>query len=155
MKLKPEQEKDALEILKELHLFAGCPEPALQELVRRLDARDVIAGKVILMDQEIARTLYILSKGAVSVWKRIGGDKKQLAVLEAPNFFGERSMFEESPASALVKTEDRCIIYALDRPHFDEVAAQFPDVAGVIKNNMDIVRRSRITPGAAPKDNPT
>ena len=154
MKLKPEQEQDALAVMKELHLFADCPDEALKAMVSRLDARDIAEAKVILMDQEIARTLFILAKGSVGIWKRVKGERKQLAILEAPNFFGERSMFEESPASALVKSNERCLVYALERGAFDEVAKQFPEIVEPIKSNMAIVRRSRISPTEAPKDNP-
>jgi CRP/FNR family cyclic AMP-dependent transcriptional regulator len=154
LKLKPEQEQDAYQTIQELHLFSGCPEEALKAIVSRLDAREVAAGKVILMDQEIARTLSILSKGSVAVWKRVGGEKQQLAILEAPNFFGERSMFEESPASAMVKAHERCVIYDLTRAQFDEVAAQYPAIIEPIKENMELIRKNRITPGAVPKSNP-
>jgi CRP-like cAMP-binding protein len=154
MKLKPEQEKDAYQTIQELHLFSGCPEEALKAMVSRLEAREVAVGKVILMDQEIARTLYILSKGSVGIWKRVGGEKQQLAILEAPNFFGERSMFEESPASAMVKSNEACVIYALGRTQFDEVAAQYPAIVEPIKENMALIRQNRITPGSAPKSNP-
>src|SRR4051812_5245040 len=98
VKLKPEQEIEALRLLKTLPLFAGCPDGAADAMLKLLDARDVILGKVLMMDQEIGRTLYLLAKGSVTVWKRVGGEKKQLAKLTAPDFFGERSMFEESPA---------------------------------------------------------
>src|ERR1022692_3888661 len=109
MKLNPIQELGALTLLRDLPLFAGCPEAALPVMIRFLDAREVPPGKVFLMDQEIARTLFILAKGSVGVWKRFGGEKKRLATLLAPNFFGERSMFEEAPASALVKSESACL----------------------------------------------
>ena len=132
--------------LKPFRSFAGCPPASYQEMVKLLDARDTAAGKVLMMDQEIGRTLYILAKGSVSVWKRIGGEKKQLAKLTAPDFFGERSMFEESPASALVKSEEKCLIYALERPQFDLVAAQFPAILEPIKNNMAELRLKRIGP---------
>lgn len=153
MKLKPEQEVAALAVMKGLSLFAGCPEEALKALVTKLDARDLAPGKVVLMDQEIGKTLYILSTGSVGVFKRFGGERKQLAVLNGPDVFGERSMFEESPASALVKTNDRCQILALERAAFDEVAAQFPDIREAIKKNMEELRLKRITPSAPPKDN--
>ena len=154
MKLKPDQEQDAYGTIQELHLFSGCPDEALKAMVSRLEAREVAVGKVILMDQEIARTLYILSKGSVGIWKRMGGEKQQLAILEAPNFFGERSMFEESPASAMVKANEPCVIYALGRAQFDEVAAQYPAIVEPIKENMALIRQNRITPGQAPKNPP-
>jgi CRP-like cAMP-binding protein len=148
MKLKPEQEIEALGVLKILPLFTGCPEAALQAMVKLLDFRDVGLGKVVMMDQEIGRTLYILAKGSVGIWKRVGGEKKQLATLAAPNFFGERSMFEESPASALVKSSERSVIYALDRPQFDQLAAQFPAIQEPIKKQMLEIREKRMGPQA-------
>jgi CRP-like cAMP-binding protein len=141
-------------LLKGLVLFSGCPEEALKEMVKRLDVRDVPAGKVLLMDQEIARTLFLLSKGSVGVWKRVGGEKKQLATLKAPDFFGERSMFEEAPASALVKSAERCLIYALERAQLDEVAAQFPGLLDPLRRNMAEVRQKRLGP-TPPKENPS
>ncbi len=146
MKLRPEQEIEALRLLKTLPLFAGCPTGAAEAMLQLLDARDAAPGKVLMMDQEIGRTLYLLAKGSVTVWKRVGGEKKQLAKLTAPDFFGERSMFEESPASALVKAEDKSLIYALERPHFDEVAAKFPGILEPIQKNMAELRLKRIGP---------
>ena len=146
MKLKPDQEPGAAALLQGLTLFAGCPADALAAMVKFLDAKDLVPGKVLLMDQEIARTLFILVKGSVGVWKRVGGEKKRLATLQAPNFFGERSMFEESPASALVKSDGLCQIYALERSQFNQVAAQFPAILEPIKKNMAEVRQKRISP---------
>ncbi len=151
MKLKPEQEPEALGLLKVLPLFAGCQDDVLQAMVKLLDSRDIMLGKVLMMDQEIGRTLYLLAKGSVGIWKRVGGEKKQLATLKAPNFFGERSMFEESPASALVKSNERCLVYALDRPQFDQLALQFPAILEPIKKNMAAVREQRIGPTPPPQ----
>jgi len=146
LKLKPEQEIEALRLLQTLPLFTGCPPEAMQAMLPLLDAREVLPAKVIMMDQEIGRSLYLLAKGTVSVWKRVGGIKKQLATLLSPNFFGERSMFEESPASALVKSEDKCLLYVLDRAHFDQVAKQFPVIVDPVKKNMADVRLKRMGP---------
>ena len=146
MKLKPDQEVNASLLLANSPLFTGCPKESLQAMMKNLDARDILPGKVLMMDQEIGRTLYLLSSGSVSVWKRIGGEKKQLAILKAPSFFGERSMFEESPASALVKSEDKCLVYALERSHFDQVSALFPGILEPIRKNMEEIRQKRMGP---------
>ena len=103
------------------------------------------------MDQEIGRTLYILATGSVGVWKRVGGEKKLLATLAAPNFFGERTIFEESPASALVKAEENCAVFALDRLMFDQVAGQYPGITEIIRKNMVTVREQRLSPTPPPK----
>ncbi len=152
MKLKADQEQAAYLVLKGLAFFAGCPEDALKAILLTLDGREFAAGKVILMDQEIGKTLFILASGSVGVFKRFGGEKKQLATLKGPDVFGERTMFEESPASALVKSIDKCTVYALEKAHFDTIAAQFPVILEVVKKNMEELRQKRITPSAAPKD---
>lgn len=84
------------------------------------------------------------------------GEKKRLATLVAPTFFGERSMFEESPASALVKSEGICQVYSLERPQFDQVAGQFPAIFETVKKNMAEVRQKRLgpTPPAPPAADP-
>jgi CRP/FNR family transcriptional regulator, cyclic AMP receptor protein len=146
MKLKPDQLPAAFQLLKGIRLFEGCPDEAIQAMVASFDAREVLAGKVVLMDQEIGRTLFILAKGSVGVWKRTGGDKKRLAVLRSPDFFGERSMFEESPASALVKTEEDSQIYTLDRNAFVPISVKFPAMMEPLKRNMDTIRAQRIVP---------
>ncbi|MFA5975566.1 MAG: cyclic nucleotide-binding domain-containing protein [Elusimicrobiota bacterium] len=150
MSLKPEQQLRAIEVLKNLTLFAGCSLESLQSLAAKLDAREFLKGKVIMMDQEINKTLYILAKGSVGVWKRIQNEKKRLVLLEAPTVFGERSMFEESPASAMIKAETDCSTYLLDRSHFSEVAKQFADMATQVQKNMEIVRALRGAPPTSP-----
>jgi CRP-like cAMP-binding protein len=146
MKLTAIQELGAIPLLKNLPLFAGCPEPALQAIIQVLDAREVPGSKVFLMDQEIARTLFILVKGSVTVWKRVKGEKVQLATLKAPDFFGERSMFEEAPATAMVKSESACVVYALEREQFEKIAVKFPTILEPIKKNMAAVREKRMGP---------
>ena len=152
MALKPEQQLLAFELLKKLELFLGCLPDQLQTIAARLETKMVVKGKVAMMDQEINRTLYLLAAGSVSVWKRVKGEKQQLATLEAPNFFGERSMFEESPASALVKTETDCQLFTLDRGVFEEIAKQYPALKPLIHTNMVAVRQKRLTPVTPPHE---
>lgn len=146
MSLKPDQETLAKEVLKKLPLFTGCNDVQIQALVEKLGMKELAAGKVAMMDQEINKTLYLLAKGKVSIWKRVSNEKKQLAVLEAPNFFGERSVFEDAPASALVKTDEACTFFTLERPPFEEVAQKFPALSEAVRNNMNVVRAQRLSP---------
>lgn len=153
MKLKPEQEESAFKLLKIIPLFSECPPEALRAMVPMLDAREIPAGKVVLMDQEIGRALFLLVAGTVGVWKRVGSEKKRLAGLEGPDFFGERSMFEESPVSAQIKTEEACHFWVLERPAFDQIATAFPGILGTIQTNLTAIRKQRIVP-IAPKRDP-
>lgn len=152
MSLKPEQLTEALNLLKQIPLFAGCSDEMLQAIASRLTYKTLGASKIAMMDQEINRTLYLLAKGSVGVWKRIQNDKKKLATLSAPNFFGERSVFEEAPASASIKTEDDAVLYLLERPLFLETSQAFPALKDILKKNLEQVRAQRITPTREPDD---
>jgi CRP-like cAMP-binding protein len=148
MKLRADQIPEAIEVLKATPLFQGCAPEALAQLATQLEWRAVKPNAVVLMDQEINRTLYLLSKGSVGVYKRVEGERRQLATLKAPNFFGERSMFEESPASALVKTEEASILFTLEHQKFVEVAAGVAGMSDVVRQNMIAVREQRATPAS-------
>ena len=150
MKLKPDQEQLAFQLMKGLPIFSGVPEEALREMVSQVDAREIVAGKVVLMDQEIGRTLYVIATGRVGVWKGVGAHRRKLAVLKAPDFCGERSMFEESPASALVKTEEDSLIYSIDRNAFLPISVKYPAMMDPIKRNMEVIRAQRMGPSQAP-----
>ena len=143
MKLKPEQLEQAFSTLKALPLFKGCKEDQIRQLAANLEAVSFTKGKVILMEQEISRTLYVLTQGVVTVWRREGGVKKRLATLKAVDFFGEMSMFTEAPANALVKAEEDCQMLALARASFDSVAQNDPSMVPAVRAQVEELKKVR------------
>jgi CRP-like cAMP-binding protein len=143
MRLKPDQELQAIAVIKTLKLFAGCTEAQLKAMASRLDMQSFVKTKVIIMEQEISKTLYVLLQGSVGIWRRQQGEKKLVATLQAPDFFGEASMFSESPANALVKAQEDCQLVALARTAFDELAANDATFGLLIEKNMEEVHTQR------------
>src|SRR5688572_9160786 len=115
MPLKPDIEPLARLLIEGILLFAGATPDHVQALLAELELLDVKKGKVVLMDQEISKTLYILAKGSVGIWRRESGEKKLVATLRSPDFFGETSMFTDSAATALVKAEEDSRLFILKR----------------------------------------
>jgi hypothetical protein len=72
MKLRSEQQTQAIEMMKTLKLFAGCSPTQLQMVAVLLEAQNFAKTKVIIMEQEISRTLYLLVQGTVGkeMWKK-------------------------------------------------------------------------------------
>ncbi len=151
MKIKPDQIPAIVQQLKALLLFARCSEAQLNAIVNAMEVLDCSKGKVLIMDQEISRTLYVLLKGSVGIWKRVGGEKKSISTLSAPNFFGEMSMFIQVPATAFVKAEDECRLLTLSLPSFEAVTKQDPSLAELIQKNMEHVKSLRPSPVTPPK----
>src|SRR3989338_5504160 len=140
MALKPEVVSQALLLLEGILLFAGASPEQIQALLSGLDMMDVKKGKVIIMEQEISKMLYLLARGSVGIWRREQGEKKLVAALKAPDFFGETSMFTESAATALVKAEEDSRLFTLKRAAFDAVLAKYPDLGPLVQKQIDVIK---------------
>ena len=149
-KIKPDQIPAVVKDLKSLLLFARCTEPQLTAIAGAMETLDCPKGKVLIMEQEISRMLYVLLKGSVGIWKRMGGEKKSVSTLSAPNFFGENSMFVQVPATAQVKAEDECKMLTLSLASFEALVKQDASLTELIKKNMELVKSLRPAPEATP-----
>jgi len=143
MNLKPNQVALAHDLLPKLAIFQGISVPQLGALTEKLDYRAVKAGKVALMDQEISKTLFVLVKGSVGIWQRKKPEHKLIATLQAPNFFGEVSMWTDSAATALVKAAEDSEFLTLSRENFDLLAANDPTFLAMVQSNNQKVSASR------------
>jgi CRP-like cAMP-binding protein len=74
--------------------------------------------------------LYVLTKGRAEVRvQREGGEERQVAVLQAPSFFGEMALMTGQPREATVValTEVECL--RVDKSDFQAVVTQRPELA--------------------------
>src|SRR5690242_16639605 len=143
MALKPEFLAQARTLLKGILLFSGASDPQIDALVTELEVQDFKKGRVVIMEQEISKTLYVLATGSMGIWRREGGEKKLVATLRSPDFFGETSMFTESAATAQVKAEEDSRVFMLRRPAFDSVLARFPELGTLLQNQIKLIQAAR------------
>src|SRR5690348_8103208 len=87
--MKPEQALAAMQTLQQIALFAGASEAQLGLVVTAMSFVTRLAGKVVILEQEISKSLYVLAVGTVVIVRRVKGEKQQLALLKAPDYFGE------------------------------------------------------------------
>lgn len=60
-------------------------------------------GDVIVREGEDGREMYVIQRGAVAVFKTIGGSEVEMARLARGEFFGEMSLLESLPRNATIK----------------------------------------------------
>jgi CRP/FNR family transcriptional regulator, cyclic AMP receptor protein len=60
------------------------------------------AGEVIVQENDLGETAYLIEQGQVEVSKELDGQHVHLAYLGAGAIFGEMSMIDEKPRSATV-----------------------------------------------------
>jgi CRP-like cAMP-binding protein len=143
MALRPDLIPQATMILEGILLFNGAAPDQIQALLAELEVVEFKKGKVVMMEQEISKQLYILATGSVGIYRREQGEKKLVATLKAPNFFGETSMFTESAATALVKAEEDSRLFVLKRPAFDAILAKFPALGPLVQQHIDEIKAAR------------
>src|SRR5262245_49060915 len=76
------------------------------------------AGEVIIRENEVGETAYVITHGRVEVSKELNGQKVHLAYLEIGETFGEMSMIDEKPRSATVTAVTETLVSEIRRDDF-------------------------------------
>lgn len=87
------------------------------------------AGEIIIRENDLGETAYVITQGQVEVTKALQGQKVHLAYLEAGETFGEMSMIDEKPRSATVTAVTETLVSEIRRDDFFESFQTDPKVA--------------------------
>jgi len=95
--------------LREIGVFGGLTDEALQHLTSSLKILKCSADDVIFRDGDQAREFYVILRGEVEVFKALkGGAEARLATLGVGHWFGEMSVLDAHPRSASVRALSTC-----------------------------------------------
>jgi CRP-like cAMP-binding protein len=87
------------------------------------------AGEIIIRENDLGETAYVITQGQVEVTKALQGQKVHLAYLEAGETFGEMSMIDEKPRSATVTAVTETLVSEIRRDDFFKSFQTDPKVA--------------------------
>jgi CRP-like cAMP-binding protein len=87
------------------------------------------SGEVIVQENEVGETAYIIAQGQVEVTKKLDGQNVHLAYLGAGETFGEMSMIDEKPRSATVTAVTETLVSEIRRDDFFNTLQTDPKVA--------------------------
>ncbi|MCZ6597112.1 MAG: cyclic nucleotide-binding domain-containing protein [Planctomycetota bacterium] len=136
---------DQLEILRlkkryePVRLFRAMKDAAWKALgkFRRVD---VCQTNTVFVNQgEYTGEFHVIIEGLVSAYRaEPGGETVKLGTLGAGDWFGEMSALSNQPAMATIKSEQRCIVIAIDQPLFKILYSQ-----NAFKHKIDARYRDR------------
>lgn len=106
-----------LKALGHIMLFSELDMKELVKVANRFEHRDYQAGEVVVLEGDVAETLFVIVDGAASV-TRAGAD---IALLRSGDHFGEMALLSRRPRSATVRTLKGCSMIALSRQRFYEI----------------------------------
>jgi CRP-like cAMP-binding protein len=105
-------------------VFAELPADTLEQLISRLELRDLYNSEVVFREGDVGTTMFVISEGEVEV-ETAGQD---LATLGPGAFFGEIALVTDLPRSATVRAKGRVELLALDRDVVRGAAERSPEI---------------------------
>ena len=86
--------------------------------------------EAIFKDGSVGEVMYIIQRGSVRITKEIMGEEKLLAVIKAPDFFGEMSIIDNDSRSAnAISDEDGTHLIVCNREVFENQICKNPKFA--------------------------
>jgi len=86
-------------------------------------------GETIFNDGDLGTEMFIIQKGKVEIRKRFGSEVRILSLLEKGDFFGEMSILEGLPRSAMAVAVEDTDCLAINESTFDQMLHQNLEIA--------------------------
>ena len=121
------------DFLKNLSLFQDLDPPALSTLAALLVSTKIAARADIFRESIDSDALYIVQTGQIVISKHVQGEVDiVLTRFRSGDFFGEMGLFDSAPRSATAHAETDSILLRLDRKAFQQILADYPEMAARI-----------------------
>ncbi len=117
--------------LSAVDLFAKLSAEEQLALAERAKLTPFTKGEVITRQGLTAHWLYVLTRGRAEVRVRLDAsdDDRQVAILEAPSFFGEMALMTGLPREATVISLDEVECLRVDKADFQDILQRRPEIA--------------------------
>jgi CRP/FNR family transcriptional regulator, cyclic AMP receptor protein len=133
------------DFLKDVSLFQDLDSPALSTLSALLVSTRVSAKAVVFRESGESDSLYVVQTGQIIISKHIQ-DEVDIVItrFRSGDFFGEMGLFDAAPRSATAYAETDSILLRLDRKAFQQILADYPEMAARICYRMVTVFIERL-----------
>ncbi|MBH50260.1 MAG: Crp/Fnr family transcriptional regulator [Candidatus Marinimicrobia bacterium] len=117
-------------LIQSVPLFSDLNMPSVKKITERMVARTYNKEQMILVEESLGETFFILSEGSVKI-TRMSDDGREviLAILGEGDFFGEMALLDGEGRSANVVALADTQVLTLQRSDFLDILEQFPKIA--------------------------
>lgn len=123
-------EERVVRLLKKVPLFAKLNDPDVSQIADQCIRRECPKEQVILVEEEVGQTLFILLKGTVKVTRTSDeGREVIITILKSGDFFGELSLIDGKGRSATVVAMEDSELLTLRRAEFLSMLERYPVIA--------------------------
>ena len=133
------------EILQKSRLFEGLLPEEIEMLAEVTQQKDYKAGETVFEQGDVGDSLDLLVEGEVDVVRtRSDGSQHVIAVLEAPNFFGEMSLIDKEYRSATIRARTAATMLCLTSENLHSFARVYKNGFTLVVINIARVLSSRL-----------
>ncbi|MDK1029343.1 MAG: cyclic nucleotide-binding domain-containing protein [Anaerolineae bacterium] len=126
--------------LQKVHLFHDLTDDQLLKVAERTYEVNFDAGEMILEQDTVGDSFYLIYSGKVRVvHRKKDGHEQVLATLVSGDYMGELELFSGELRSASVVADGPTLLLRFDKEDFDEILKRYPS----IKPNLEISIASR------------
>lgn len=120
-------------------IFAAMSVDHQDKLLNELTEKVVQRDQTIIQQGGTNDTFYVIKSGECKVLqKQDGGDTRELATLRPGQYFGERALVKDEPASATIMASSPISLYCCARPTFNAYFGSLQDLM-----DTEIARREK------------
>jgi len=137
-------EERIIRLLKKVPLFAKLNDADVSQIADQCLRRECQRDQVLLVEEEVGQTLFILLKGMVKVTRTSDeGREVIITILKSGEFFGELSLIDGKGRSATVVAMEDSEFLTLRRAEFLSMLDRYPVIAVEMMRVMaDRIRRA-------------
>jgi len=139
-----EERERRMRALSSVDLVRGLPEPVREALASQLVFMPFAAGEAVTREGDQDEGLYMLVEGEAAVNIGRGLDQREVARLTAGQFFGEMSLMTGEARTATVIALTDLITYRIDKPAFEKILRETPELAEQIAEIL-VARRTALS----------
>jgi CRP-like cAMP-binding protein len=127
-----------MDLLSGVDVFASLDRVDLARLAAHLEARRLSDGEVVFHQGETGDSLYIVTKGRVSVYSTAteSDTRTEFATLGPGQYFGEIALILSEPRTASVRAIGETEVLRLERDRFLELIGRNPTVALIVTTKI-------------------
>ncbi len=115
-------------------LFAGLSQDEFDDFTKMMAVHILQPGQPIVKQGDTGQSVYVIANGSVKVWTLTpSGERLDLAVLHANEFFGEMSFLTGNPRTATVETAEDAVVLEVTEDKLRELSTRRPRVLQVLE----------------------
>lgn len=136
-------EERTIRLLKKVPLFSKMTDADVEQVADQCIRRECSKDHVLMVEEEVGQTLFILLKGIVKVTRTSDeGREVIITMLKAGDFFGELALLDGRGRSATVTAMQDTEMLTLRRSEFLLLLEKFPQIAiEMLKVLADRIRK--------------